>query len=78
MLTRRAQTKARAFTRKNGSLGLTACSPQRSALEEQARHSYYQYQRLPGPLSKNIINRAARPQRVLFFRFLGASARMIP
>jgi malate dehydrogenase (oxaloacetate-decarboxylating) len=62
-------------------LGLTGLIPATiSTLREQARHAYFQYQRLPGPLSKNIYLTTLHDRNeVLFFRVFSEHLReMIP
>jgi len=62
-------------------LGLTGLLPPMiSTLVEQARHAYFQYQKLPDPLSKNIYLTTLHDRNeVLFFRLLSDHLReMIP
>ena len=62
-------------------LGLTGLLPAIiSTLRDQAKHAYFQYQRLPDPLSKNIYLTTLHDRNeVLFFRLLSEHLReMIP
>jgi malate dehydrogenase (oxaloacetate-decarboxylating) len=62
-------------------LGLTGLLPAViSTLGDQAKHAYFQYQRLPGPLSKNIYLTTLHDRNeVLFFRLFSEHLReMIP
>ena len=63
------------------SLGLTGLLPPMiSTLEDQVRHAYFQYQRLPDPLSKNTYLTTLHDRNeVLFFRLFSEHLReMIP
>ena len=62
-------------------LGLTGLLPAMvSTLADQAKHAYFQYQRLPDPLSKNVFLTTLHDRNeVLFFRLLSDHLReMIP
>jgi len=62
-------------------LGLTGLLPAMvSTLEAQSKHAYFQYQRLPDPLSKNVyLNTLHDRNEVLYFRLLSEHLReMIP
>lgn len=74
--------KGTAFTaEERAALGLTGLlPPEISTLAAQARHAYYQYQRLPDALSKNIYLTALHDRNeVLFYRVFSEHLReMIP
>ena len=82
VLTTPLLNKGTAFSaEERAALGLTGLLPATiSTLKDQARHAYYQYQRLPGSLSKNIYLTTLHDRNeVLFFRLFSEHLReMIP
>jgi malate dehydrogenase (oxaloacetate-decarboxylating) len=58
--------------RERKKLGLTGLLPAMiSTLEDQTKHAYFQYQRLPDAISKNIYLTTLHDRNeVLFFRLL--------